>query len=193
MHIEFGDDITEAVICEPQRTPGLDVQYDYRLCGNFGLGCLLLVVLSQTLLTDLHGPSIFLFVAAKQVDIIFLLLSSRGSGGEIIRTVGGIRLGRIAGKGCEFVVVTSNVFVPTRSVRVLGSLGLGSAQGLEDGHIGLGRREAMDTMSQWSGASGGNDIEAQGKGLVQKCNQMLVESSFAGLEAGRKHGPICWA
>jgi hypothetical protein len=145
---------------EPQRTPGLDVQYDYRLRGDLGLGLLLLTVLGQTLLADAGGLSILLFlVAAEQVDIVVVLLSRRGlgrvqSGSDDVGTVDGIRLSRITGKRCEFVIVTSDVLVPTRSMRVLGSL-RGSAQGLEDGHIGLGRRVAIDAMSQWEAEGGG--------------------------------------
>jgi hypothetical protein len=144
---------------EPQRTPGLDVQYDYRLRGDLGLALFLLAVLSQTLLADAGGLSILLLVAAEQVDIVVVLLSSRGlgrvrSGSDDVRTVDGVRLTASPGSVAKFVIVASDVLVPTRSVRVLGSL-RGSAQGLEDGHIGLGRREAIGAMSQWEAEGGG--------------------------------------
>jgi hypothetical protein len=89
------------------------------------------------------------------------------------------------------------VLVPTRGVGVLGS-SRGLLQCLEDGNIRLGGRIAIEEGGVESVAKLpvklGNFL-AQTKTCarrrkVQKCNNMLVESSSAGLEAARKHGPI---
>lgn len=111
------------------------------------------MVLSQTLFADTGSFNILrlLLVAAEQVDIVVVLLCSRGLGSiqsssDDVRSVDGERLTHVTGKRYEVVVVANNVLVPTRSVRVLGSSRVG-IQGLEDGYIGLGWREAIDVMS----------------------------------------------
>ena len=142
---------------------------------------LLLTVLLETLLADLGSLLVlFLVVAAEQVDIVVVLLSRGGLGGvqggsNNLGAVDGVRLRSVTGEGSEVIVEASNVLVPTRGIGVLGS-SRRLLQCLEDGNIRLGGRIAIE--------------EGESVRKVQKCTNMLVESSSVGLEAARKHGPI---
>lgn len=126
-----------------QRTPRLDIHSDDGLGGGLCLSLLLLAVLCQTLLAELGSIGILLLivVAAEQVDIVVILLSSRGLGGVDcdlgdLGSVCCVGLGGVAGQGRELVLERGDVLVPARSVGILGGVG-SRREGLEGGDIGL--------------------------------------------------------
>jgi hypothetical protein len=130
---------------ERKRTPGLDIEGHHRLGGGLGpLGLLLLAVLGQALLADADSLRVLLLVvvAAEEVDILVLLLLSRGGLGRVQGDLGdfgavdGVGLGGIAGERGEVVLERGDVLVPAGRVGVLGGVG-GRAQGLEGDDISL--------------------------------------------------------
>lgn len=135
-----------------QLTPGLHVHGDDRLGNGLGLGSLLLLVGSKTLLTDAGSLGILLLVVgAEQVDIVVVLSgisTLSGVDGEVARlgTVGRVGLGGVTGEGGELALVGGDVLVPSGGVGVLvGSRG--GAEGLEDGNISLRGAVAIYSMS----------------------------------------------
>jgi hypothetical protein len=129
---------------EWKRTPRLDIEGHDRLGGGLGaLGLLLLAVLGQALLADADSLGVLLLViAAEEVDVLVLLLLSRGGLGGVqgdlgdLGAVDGVGRGGIAGERREVVLERGDVLVPAGRVGVLGGVG-GRAQGLEGDNIGL--------------------------------------------------------
>lgn len=127
-----------------QHTPGLDVEGHDGLGSDLGLGSLLLTVGSEALLANAFSLGILLLVAAEQVDVVVVVVTTgllRSLGGVDrhlgdLGAVGSVGLGGIAREGGELALVGSDVAVPPSSVGVLlGVRGLG--EGLEGGDISL--------------------------------------------------------
>jgi hypothetical protein len=104
------------------RTPRLDVHGDNRLSGGLDLASFLLVVLGQTLSLELLRLLVHLvLVAAEQVNLVIVLLSSRRLGGidrqlGLLGTIGGVVLCRIAGQSGELRLPGEDVVVPAPGV-----------------------------------------------------------------------------
>lgn len=130
--------------CDLELTPRLDVHGDDRFGSRLSLAGLLLPVLLKPLSLDPLGLLINLVVGAEKVDIVVVVSGGGGSLGRVDRklallgTVGGVRLGWVAGQGGELGLERGNVLVPASGVGELLDGG-GRLEGLEGLDIGLGR------------------------------------------------------
>lgn len=152
--LDVGKELVEVGLIIPR----LDVNGDDRLgSGLSTLSSLLSSVLSKSLLLQLLSLVIDLIVVrAKEIDIIVLLLSSRGSGlggsgrgssrGSSLAKVRGLG-GLVTREGDELRSVSLDVGVPAGGVGELGSIG-GRADSLEDNNISLG---SVDTEKKKKG------------------------------------------
>lgn len=105
-------------------TPGLHIQGDDRLGGRLDLAGLLLVVLGQTLRLEFLRLLVLLLVAAEQVDVIIVLLSSGclgGVDGEVARlgAICRVVLGGVSGQGGKLRLEGQDVVVPPPRIWVL--------------------------------------------------------------------------
>lgn len=157
-------------------TPWLDVKGNDRLGGNLGLGGLLLLVGSETLLTDANGLRVLLLVGAEQVDVIVVLSSGLGgrSLGRVhgdlgdLRAVDGVGLGSITGESGELILERGNVLVPPGSGRVLGGI-RGAGESLEGGDIGL-RRSVAGVYESANRTKGSDDKAAADPYCKSRCS-----------------------
>lgn len=134
-------------------TPRLDVNGDNGLGSGLGLALLLLAVLGETLLTDTLSLGIFLLIIrAKQVDVVVVVVGSRGLGGVQgdlggVGAVDGVGLGGITRESGKLILVGGDVLVPPSGVGVLGRVG-GGGDGLEGHDVGLGSGVAGQAQGQ---------------------------------------------